>query len=123
MGVGPRRSLVSVVGVAAVLAAIPGGIRLYTGFVSGSQPYLLTGLGFFAVVALLLVSFRRQPLYLAGLLYSGLLGVVWYAESVRYSLVGLFEGTVQVVLLVLILYLYFDSRSSEGYEDRHYDYN
>jgi len=123
MGVGPRRSLVSVVSVAAFLAAIPGSMRLYFGFTSGSQSYLLTGLGFFAVVALLLVSFRRQPLYLAGFLYSGLLGFVWFAESLQHSLMGLFEGVVQVVLLVLIVYLYFNIRSSEGYEDRHHYYD
>lgn len=123
MGVRPRRSLVSVVSVAAFLASIPGGLRLYFGFSSGSPSYLLTGLGFFAVVALLLASFRKQPLYLAGFLYVGLLGFVWFAETLQYSVVGFFEGALHVALLVLILYLYFDIRSSESYEDRHHDYN
>lgn len=66
---------------AVALAAISGVIHFVLGvqFFPGVQPvlFLLAGLGFFGAIVLLLVDYRRQQLYIAGVGFTALQIVLW----------------------------------------------
>lgn len=109
---------------AVVLAAVTGLIHLFLGVTGllGSEvigtglgiAFLLAGLGFFGWIWLVLVDYRRRLLYAAGIPYTAIQIVLWYAfnfDSVSDMLanagtMGYVDKVVQVVLIVVLAVLY-----------------
>lgn len=104
---------------ALVLAAITGVIHLAIGISSiasfGFEPLAvalaLAGLGFFGAVLLFLRDVRRQQLYIAGILFTGLQIVLWVqfnqlGGDPTVSPVEIIDKLVQVLLIAVLAILY-----------------
>jgi hypothetical protein len=103
---------------AVALVAITGVLHVYAGAVEGQIPVALAGIGFFAAVGLYLLDYRRRLLYLVGIGYTAVQIPLWYvANAGEFSLVGYVDKTVQVVLVAVLVYLYWQTRP--GSEDQH----
>lgn len=92
--------------VAVVLALLTGLIHLFVGVDRGRPSLVLAGVGFGAGVGLFLVNYRRHTLYLLGSGYVALQIVLWTAFQMgEYALIGFIDKTIQVLLLVILVYL------------------
>lgn len=109
----PDQSLSSLDYVAVVLAATTGVIHLYEGVEDWGEGvigilFVLAGLGFFGAIGLLLLGFRKRPLYLAGIVYTGIQFVAYFV--LRWpdvsEAIGLFDKAVQFALIVVLAALY-----------------
>lgn len=99
---------------AIVLALITGVLHVYAGVVEGRIPLLLAGVGFFGAVVLVLMNFRRQLLYLVGILYTFIQVPIWYVvKAGDYTTLGYVDKAVQVALILVLLSLYVGSRGAD----------
>lgn len=90
------------------LVLLTGILHLYAGIVEGRPPVALAGVGFLAAIGLFLRDYRRQMLYLVGIVYTGIQLPLWYvAKSGEFTTLGYADKAVQVVLIVLLAYLYW----------------
>lgn len=106
-------SLSAVHWLAVALAAVTGAMHVSVGVVDARAPLVLAGLGFFGAVGLFLADYRRQLLYPFGVAYTGLQIAVWAVVNAgSYTAVGYVDKAVQVVLLVLLAYLYWTGRAA-----------
>lgn len=100
--------------VAVVLAAITGIIHLVLGvmFFPGAQPvaFLLAGLGFFGGIVLFLRDYRRQQLYVVGVLFTALQIVLYlwlnYRVDPAISPIEAIDKAAQVLLIALLIFFY-----------------
>lgn len=84
------------------LLVITGVIHLYAGFVEGRIPVTLAGVGLF------LLDYRRRVLYVVGIVYTGIQIPLWYVAKVgEFTLLGYADKVVQIVIIVLLAYLYW----------------
>jgi hypothetical protein len=98
---------------ATALVFVTGVLHVYAGVVEGAPPVALAGVGFFGAIVLFLVNWRRRLLYLVGVVYTGVQIPLWYvAKAGEYTTVGYVDKGVQVVLVVVLVYLYWQTRSS-----------
>lgn len=98
--------------IAVLLAIVTGGIHLYAGFVEGRIPVLLAGLGFLGATGLFLIGYRRRVLYSVGIVYTAVQIPLWYvAKAGEYTTLGYVDKIVQIVLVLVLAYLYWDARS------------
>lgn len=96
------------------LAALTGVIHLALGimFFPGVQPvaFLLAGLGFFGGIFLFLRDYRRQQLYLGGVLFTALQIILylWLNQRVQPTIspIEAIDKTAQVLLIALLIVLY-----------------
>lgn len=62
-----------------------------------------------------LVDFRRNLFYLVGIVYTGIQIPLWYVANVgEYTTVGYVDKAVQVTLVVVFAYLYWQTRTASG---------
>ena len=99
---------------AIALVLVTGLIHVYVGLSFGRIILTLAGLGFFGAVLLFLADIRRRTLYLAGIVYTAIQLVLFFVLLPQYPAVGLFDKAVQVVLIVLLAYLYRRSTAPAG---------
>jgi hypothetical protein len=93
------------------LVLVTGLIHVYAGIVEGRLPVTLAGIGFFGAVVLYLVDYRRRLLYLVGAIYTAVQIPIWYVvKAGEYTTLGYLDKAIQVVLVVLLLYLYWQTR-------------
>ncbi|MEF8851642.1 MAG: hypothetical protein V5A44_06530 [Haloarculaceae archaeon] len=98
--------------VALALVFVTGVLHIYSGLVEGRIPVLLAGVGFLGAMALYLTDYRRRLLYLVGIVYTAVQIPIWYVvKAGEYTTVGYVDKAVQVVLIVVLAYLYWASRS------------
>jgi hypothetical protein len=98
--------------VALVLVFVTGVLHIYSGAIEGRIPVLLAGVGFLGAMALYLANYRRRLLYLVGIVYTAVQIPIWYVvKAGEYTTVGYVDKVVQVVLIVLLGYLYWRSRA------------
>ena len=101
--------------VALALVFVTGVLHVYAGVAEGRIPVALAGVGFFGAMVLYLVNFRRTQLYLVGIVYTGIQIPLWYvANAGAYTTVGYVDKAVQVVLVFLLAYLYWETRTASG---------
>ena len=101
-------SLTSTHWVVVGLMVLTGVIHLYAGFAEGRIPVSLAGVGFLAGVGLFLLDYRRRVLYLIGIAYTGIQIPLWYVAKVgEFTSLGYADKVVQVVIIVLLAYLYW----------------
>ncbi|MFC7045948.1 hypothetical protein ACFQH6_11470 [Halobacteriaceae archaeon GCM10025711] len=104
-------SLVNLHWAAIALALVTGVLHVYAGVVEGRVPLTLAGLGFFGAVALFLANYRRRLLYVVGVVYTGIQVPLWYVvNSPEFTTVGYVDKVVQVVLVVVLAYLYLTEK-------------
>ena len=104
-------SLTPVHWLAVLLVLVTGAIHVYAGVVEGRAPVALAGVGFLGATVLFLVDYRRPLLYLVGVLYTAVQLPLWYVvKAGEYTTVGYVDKAVQVVLVVLLAYLYWRQR-------------
>ncbi|WP_458189095.1 DUF7475 family protein [Haladaptatus sp. NG-WS-4] len=92
--------------VALVLATITGAIHVYKGLGYGGLPLLLAGAGFFGGIVLFVLSVRRRWLYALGIPYTLAQIVLWLEMGLPYLRLALFDKAVQVLLVVVLTYLF-----------------
>jgi hypothetical protein len=97
---------------AVILVLVTGVLHLYSGVVEGRVPVALAGIGFLAAVVLYLADYRRRLLYLVGIGYTAVQIPLWYVvKAGEYTTVGYVDKAVQVVLVLVLAFLYWQSRS------------
>lgn len=95
---------------ALVLVFITGVLHLYSGVVEGRLPVLLAGVGFLGAIVLFVMNYRRRQLYLVGIVYTAVQIPLWYVANVgEFTVVGYVDKVVQVTLIILLAYLYWQS--------------
>ena len=100
---------------AVALVVVTGAIHVYAGVVEGRIPVALAGVGFFGALALYLLNYRRRLLYLVGIVYTAVQLPLWYVvKAGEFTTVGYVDKAVQVVLVLLLAYLYWQARSSDA---------
>jgi hypothetical protein len=106
-------SLTGLEWLAIALVVVTGVLHVYAGIVEGRAPVALAGVGFFGAAALYLADYRRHLLALVGIVYTGVQIPIWYAvKAGEYTTVGYVDKAVQVVLVVLLAYLYWKGRQT-----------
>jgi hypothetical protein len=98
---------------AVALVAVTGVIHVYAGVVEGRIPVALAGVGFLAAIGLYLVDYRRPLLYLVGIVYTAIQIPLWYVvKAGEFTTVGYVDKAVQVLLVVVLAYLYWQTRTA-----------
>jgi hypothetical protein len=104
--------------VALGLVFLTGIFHLYSGVVESRIPVLLAGIGFFGAIVLYLIDYRRRLLYLVGIVYTAVQIPIWYVvKAGEYTTVGFVDKAVQVVLVVLLAYLWWSTRTGDSYSE------
>lgn len=99
--------------VALGLVVVTGVLHIYAGVVEGRIPVALAGVGFLGAIALYLVDYRRPLLYLVGIVYTVVQIPLWYVvKAGEYTTLGYVDKLVQVVLVALLVYLYWQTRTA-----------
>jgi uncharacterized membrane protein len=97
--------------VAIGLVFVTGVLHVYAGIVEGRIPVSLAGVGFLGAIVLYVVDYRRRLLYLVGILYTVVQIPLWYvANAGSFTTLGYVDKAVQVVLVALLAYLYWQTR-------------
>lgn len=105
-------SLRSVHWFAIFLVILTGGIHLYAGFIEARIPVFLAGIGFLVATGLFLINYYRHVLYITGIVYTAVQFPLWYvAKASEYTMMGYVDKTIQVGLIVILVYLFWISRS------------
>lgn len=98
--------------VAIGLVFVTGVLHVYAGIVEGRIPVSLAGVGFLGAIVLYVVDYRRRLLYLVGILYTAVQIPLWYvANAGSFTTLGYVDKAVQVVLVALLAYLYWQTRA------------
>lgn len=104
---------------AVALALLTGALHLYAGAVEGRIPVALAGVGYAGAIVLYYVGYRRRLLALVGIPYTLVQFPLWYSRNAgEFAMVGYVDKTVQVVLVVVLAYLYWSGRQSGVKSDR-----
>lgn len=111
-----NESLTSLDYIGILLAAITGLIHLYEGVEDWGEGFIgvlfvLAGLGFFGAIVLLFLGVPKRPLYLAGIVFTGIQFVAYFALRWPnvYETIGLFDKIVQLALILVLAALYLRS--------------
>lgn len=112
---GRDQTLTSLDYLAIVLAAITGVIHLMEGVEDWDEGFIgllfvLAGLGFFGGIVLLLYGFAKRPLYVAGIIFTGIQFVAYFVLRWPdiYDSLGLLDKVVQLALMVVLGILYLN---------------
>lgn len=89
------------------LLAITGLNHLYLFLSEQFIPFLFAGLGFFGIIAILLVGLYRRLVYLAAIPFTISQIAGWYVLDGNLTTFAIFDKTVQVLLIVLLAYLFW----------------
>lgn len=113
---GQRDSLTQLQWLAVVLAVITGVLHVYAGVVEGRVPVALAGVGYAGALVLFFLDYRRRLLYLVGIPYTAIQIPLWLVVKSEYGVVDYVDKAVQVVLILVLLYLYLNtpSRAAEN---------
>ncbi|MFC7042338.1 DUF7475 family protein [Halonotius sp. GCM10025705] len=101
--------------IAAVVSAVIH-LRLGVGFIDSTLgiSFILAGLGFFGVVALVLINYRRRTVYAVGVPFTAIQIVLWYvfnfaagdkAFPADVGTLGAIDKVAQVVLIAVLIVL------------------
>lgn len=104
-------SLTSVQWLAVSLVVVTGVLHVYAGFVEGRIPVALAGFGYAGALVLFFVGYRRRLLYLIGVPYTAVQIPIWLVAKSEYGVVDYVDKAAQVVLILVLGYLYLSARS------------
>lgn len=92
------------------LAAITGTIHLYLWYTQGNPAFLFAGVVFYGAVVAGLLNVYRRVLYAVGIPFTAGQIVVWYLMGMPDMSIAIVDKPVQVVLIALLAYLFFNER-------------
>lgn len=101
-------SLTQLQWLAVALIVITGVLHVYAGVVEGRIPVALAGVGYAGGLVLFFLDYRRRLLYLIGIPYTAVQIPIWLVVKSEYGMVDYVDKAVQVVLIVVLLYLYLN---------------
>lgn len=105
------RSITSYKRTAILFGVLTGIIHLYVGVVRGRPALVLAGIGFFGGIGLFLAGYRRKLLAVLGCVYVLVQIVIWAVVNAgEYRMIGFVDKSIQVVLVLLLGYLYLWTR-------------
>lgn len=104
-------SLASVQWLAVSLVVVTGVLHVYAGFVEGRIPVAIAGFGYAGALVLFFVGYRRRLLYLIGVPYTAVQIPIWLVAKSEYGVVDYVDKATQVVLILVLGYLYLNARS------------
>ena len=96
---------------AVVLIVVTGVLHVYAGVVEGRIPVALAGVGYAGALVLFFLDYRRRLLYLLGIPYTAVQSPLWIVAKSEYGMVDYVDKAVQAVLILVLLYLYLNTRS------------
>ncbi|MFD1514074.1 hypothetical protein [Halomarina rubra] len=99
---------------AIALATITGGVHLYLYWTQSFVPFLLAGIGFLTMAALVPTTFDHRLLYLGGIPFTAMQVVAWIQLGMPDFQLGVADKTVQLLLICLLGYLYVSERRNEA---------
>lgn len=103
--------------VAVLLVLTTGVIHVYAGLVEGRIPVTLAGIGFLGAAVVFLADYRRPLLYAVGVVYTAVQFPLWYvAKAGEYTTLGYVDKTIQAVLIVVLAYLVWRTRTAPDRE-------
>lgn len=91
---------------AVLLAVVTGTIHVYLYVQQGFVPFLFAAVVFYAAVIALLLNLYRRLLYALGVPFVAGQIVLWVAQGMPDMSIAIIDKPVQVVLLVLLGYLF-----------------
>ncbi|OLZ39205.1 hypothetical protein A6E15_17510 [Natrinema saccharevitans] len=94
---------------AVVLVAITGVLHVFAGIIEGRVPVALAGVGYAGALVLFFLNYRRRLLYLIGVPYTAVQIPIWLVAKSEYGVVDYVDKAVQVVLIVVLVYLYLNT--------------
>ena len=100
--------------VAVALVVVTGVLHVYAGVVEGRPPVTLAGVGYAGALVLFFLNYRRRLLYAIGIPYTAVQIPIWLVVKSEYGLVDYVDKAVQVVLIVVLAYLYLQSRGASA---------
>lgn len=103
-------------GLAALLAAVTGGVHLYLFATQSFIPFLLAGLGFLTLAGLMGTTFDHRLLYLGGIPFTLMQIAAWISLGMPDFLLGVADKTIQIALIGLLAALYVSERRSTATE-------
>ena len=101
---------------AVALVVVTGVLHVYAGIVEGRAPVTLAGIGYGAALVVFFLGYRRRLLYLVGIPYTAVQFPLWIVAKSEYGVVDYVDKAVQVVLILVLLYLYLNP-SDESTEE------
>lgn len=102
---------------AMALASVTGIVHLYLYATQGYLPFLLAGAGFFGAIGLLFLTTKRGLIYLAGIPYTLAQVAGWYFAGMPDFALGVADKVAQLGLIVLLGYLFLQTRKSSRLDD------
>lgn len=93
---------------AALLAVVTGTIHVYLYVQQGFVPFLFAAVVFYLAVVALLLNVYRRLLYALGVPFVAGQIVLWVAQGMPDMSIAVIDKPVQVVLLLLLGYLFFE---------------
>ena len=105
-------SLTRIQWLAVALIVVTGVLHVYAGVVEGRIPVALAGVGYAGALVLFLFDYRRRLLYALGIPYTAVQFPLWIVAKSEYGMVDYVDKAVQAVLIVVLLYLYANTRSA-----------
>ncbi|WP_435097292.1 DUF7475 family protein [Halorubrum sp. N11] len=104
-------SLTQIQWLAVVLIVITGVLHVYAGVIEGRIPVALAGVGYAGALMLFFLDYRRRLLYLVGIPYTAVQIPLWLVVKSEYGIVDYVDKAVQVVLILVLVYLYLNTPS------------
>ncbi len=104
-------SLTQLQWLAVALVVITGVLHVYAGIIEGRIPVALAGVGYAGALVLFFLDYRRRLLYLVGVPYTAIQIPIWLVVKSEYGVVDYVDKATQVVLILLLIYLYLNTPS------------
>jgi hypothetical protein len=104
-------SLTRIQWLAVALVVVTGVLHVYAGVVEGRIPVALAGVGYAGALVLFFLDYRRRLLYLIGIPYTAVQFPLWIVAKSEYGMVDYVDKAVQVVLILVLVYLYLNTPS------------
>jgi hypothetical protein len=107
-------SITQIQWLAVALVVVTGVLHVYAGIVEGRIPVALAGVGYAGALVLFLLDYRRRLLYLIGIPYTAVQFPLWIVAKSEYGMIDYVDKAVQVVLILVLIYLYLNTPSRSG---------
>jgi len=104
-------SLTQLQWLAIALVVVTGVLHVYAGVVEGRIPVALAGVGYAGALVLFFLDYRRRLLYLIGIPYTAVQFPLWIVAKSEYGMIDYVDKAVQVVLILVLIYLYLNTPS------------
>lgn len=92
------------------LAAVTGVVHLYLYYLQANPAFLFAGVVFFGAIIATLLNVYRRVIYALGVPFTAGQIAIWYMVGMPDMSIALVDKPVQAVLIVLLVYLFFNEK-------------